>query len=261
VRIGADEAQQQRSVSDRLLLILDAVAAHHGDIGLSKLAAATGIAKPTVHRLATELVKYRMLRRGENGYGLGFHLFELGQQVPTSRRLRDTALPLMSDLLEATHEIVQLAVLDDLDVVYVEKLTVRQSMKAPSVVGSRLPAYCSGLGKAILAFSDEDTVNRVLSSPMPALTSATITDPNRFRKELDAIRQRGTAHDRGEGTVGIICVAAPILDYNTRAVAALSITGPRQRLSIARIETAVRSAALTISRLLNTAILHDQLEH
>jgi DNA-binding IclR family transcriptional regulator len=258
MRLSDVESEHQRSVADRLLLILDAVAAHRGEIGLSRLAHLTGIAKPTVHRLAGELVKHRMLRRGEHGYELGFHLFELGQQVPISRRLRDIALPLMSDLLEATHEIVQLAVLDDREVVYLEKLTGRQSIKAPSQVGSRLPAYCSALGKAILAFSEPEKVENVLAGPMPALTPATITDPARFRRELETIRRNGLAYDREEGTPGIVCVASPILDYNGRAIAALSITGPSRRLRIVRIEAAVRTAALSISRLLNTANLHDR---
>ena len=230
MRIGRTETEQQRSVSDRLVCILDAVAAHRGEIGLTELAASTGIAKPTVHRLATDLVKHRMLLRGKSGYDLGFHLFELGQQVPTSRRLRDVALPLMSDLLEATHEIVQLAVLDGHDVVYVEKLTGRHSIKAPSVVGSRLPAYCSGLGKAILAFSDESTLQPVLDAPMPALTTATITSPERLLRELDTIRQHGVAFDRGEGAAGIVCVGRRSsarrtgrrrdLDHRTRQAAA-----------------------------------------
>jgi DNA-binding IclR family transcriptional regulator len=255
MRISDIESEQQRSVSDRLLLILDAVAAHRGQVGLTELAASTGIAKPTVHRLAGELVRHRMLLRGEHGYDLGFHLFELGQQVPTSRRLRDIALPLMADLLEATREMVQLAVLDDCDVVYVEKLTGRGSIKAPSEVGSRLPAYCSALGKAILAYRDNDAVEKVLRGPMPALTSTTITEPARFRRELVGIRRTGIAYDRGEGTAGIVCVASPIIDPGGRSVAAISITGPRQRLRVTRIEAAVRASALSISRMLNTALL------
>jgi DNA-binding IclR family transcriptional regulator len=257
VRISQAEAEQQRTVSDRLLAIVDGVAAHRGEVGLTELALLTGIAKPTVHRLASELVRHRVLRRGERGYELGFHLFELGQAVPISRRLRDIALPLMADLLEATHEIVQLAVLDGREVVYLEKLTARQSIKAPSVVGARLPAYSCGLGKAILAYSPPEDVEKVLTGPMPAVTAATITDPVKLRRELANIRRHGLAYDRGEGTEGIVCVAAPILDYGGAAIAALSITGPRNRLRIVRIEAAVRTAALVTSRLLNTAILHD----
>jgi IclR family transcriptional regulator, acetate operon repressor len=256
VRLSADEAAGQRSVSDRLLLILDTVAASSGEIGLSDLARMTGLKKPTVHRLAAELVGHRMLERGTDGYRLGLHLFELGQQLPIRRRLRETALPLMSDLLEATHEIVQLGLLDGTEVVYVEKLTGPHSITAPSAVGSRLPAYCSGLGKAILAFSPPEILDQVLAAPMPARTSTTITDPDRLRRELERIRETGVAYDREEGNRGIVCVAAPIIAERTAgrfgdlSVAAISVTGPSRRLKLFRVEAAVRTAALTISRIL-----------
>jgi len=211
MRISTDEAGEQRSVGDRLLLILDTVAAAPGEIGLSELARQTGMKKATVHRLATDLVEHRMLERGGYGYRLGLHLFELGQHVPASRRLRATALPHMSDLLTATGEMVQLGVLDGTEIVYVEKLTGRHSIPAPSAVGTRLPAYCTGLGKAMLAFSEECAVERVLAAPMPARTGTTITDPVRFRRELDRIRETGVAYDREGGTRGIVCVASAIV--------------------------------------------------
>src|SRR5688572_31551870 len=121
MRIGAEESAEQRSVGDRMLLILDTVAASPGEMGLSELARRTGLKKATVHRLATDLVAHRMLERGGYGYRLGLHLFELGQHVPASRRLRATALPFMADLLTATGEIVQLGVLDGTEVLYIEK--------------------------------------------------------------------------------------------------------------------------------------------
>ncbi|HVV22655.1 MAG TPA: IclR family transcriptional regulator [Pseudonocardiaceae bacterium] len=262
MRISADEADEQRSVGDRMLLILDTVATSPGEIGLSELARRTGLKKATVHRLATDLVAHRMLERGGYGYRLGLHLFELGEHVPASRRLRATALPYMADLLTATGEIVQLGVLDGTDVVYIEKLTGRQSASAPSAVGVRLPAYCTGLGKAILAFSHESAVDRVLAAPMPAHTSTTITDPARFRRELERIRDTGVAYDREEGTRGIACVAAPIVVESYvgrdghRAVAGLSVTGPAQRLRPTRLAAAVRTAALSISRGLGYPSLH-----
>lgn len=251
MRLGAEEASQHRSVSDRLALILDTVATQRGEVGLTRLAALTGLSKPTVHRLATDLTRHRLLTHTPAGYSLGLHLFELGQSVPASRRLRDVALPLMSDLLQATHEIVQLGMLDGSEVVYVEKLTARHSVKAPSAVGSRLPAYQSALGKAILAFSNPEVVQPVLDAPMPATTTATITTPGRLLRELDAIRQHGIAYDRGEGIAGIICVGAPIVDQEGVALAAISITGPGQRLKVQLCSMAVRTAALSISRTLN----------
>ncbi|MFI5709356.1 IclR family transcriptional regulator [Kribbella sp. NPDC051620] len=252
MRISAAERLEGRSVSDRLMLILDTVAGRGGGVGLTRLAALTGISKPTVHRLAGELTRHGLLAQDADGsYRLGLHLFELGQQVPASRRLRDVALPLMSDLLQATQEIVQLGVLDGTDVVYVEKLTGPHSIRAPSAVGSRLPAYRSALGKAILAFSNEERVEAVLRAPMPAVTSATITSPDRLLRELDAVRVHSLAYDRGETHPGIVCVGAPILDQQGVAIAAISITGPPQRLRIQQVAMAVRTAALSISRTLS----------
>lgn len=257
MRLGTEEAGQHRSVADRLILIVETVSRQRRAVGLTRLASLTGIAKPTVHRLATELVRHRLLEHDDAGYTLGFHLFELGQQVPTSRRLRDVALPLMSDLLAATHEIVQLGVLDGAEIVYIEKLTGPRSAEAPSKVGSRLPAYQSALGKAILAFSDADAVDHVLQSPMPASTSATITTPPRFLRELASVRDQGVAYDRGEGVAGIVCIGAPILDSTGRAAAAISVTGPSHRLRPQQISYAVRTAALSISRTMNARVLLD----
>lgn len=255
MRISAVETHEGRSVSDRLFLILDTVAEQRGAVGLTRLSTLTGIAKPTVHRLAGELVRHGFLFQDDDGgYSLGLHLFELGQRVPASRRLRDVALPLMSDLLEATHEIVQLGVLHGTEIVYVEKLTGLHSIRAPSVVGSRLPAYRTALGKAILAFSNSDLVEPVLQAPMPAATTATITSPEQFLRELEAVRQRGFAYDRGEGDAGIVCVAAPIVDPLGIAFAAMSVTGPAQRLSVQQVDMAVRTAALSISRTLSTGL-------
>jgi len=254
VRLSAEEAVEHRTVADRMLLILDMVAATPGEIGLTELARRTGLKKATVHRLAADLVAHKMLERGGYGYRLGLHLFELGQKVPAPRRLRRSALPYMTDLLAATGEVVQLGVLDGTEIVYVEKLAGRHGASAPSIVGSRLPAYCSGLGKAILAFSDDAVVERVLAAPMPARTSATITDPTRFLAELRRIRESGVAYDREEGTAGILCVASAIVvdSYvgrdGHRAVAGLSLTGAAGRMQPTRLTSAVRTAALSIGR-------------
>ncbi|MDV7241798.1 MULTISPECIES: IclR family transcriptional regulator [Rhodococcus] len=261
MRISAEESGEQRSVGDRMVLILDTVASSSGEVGLSELARRTGLKKATVHRLAMDLVAHRMLERGGYGYRLGLHLFELGQHVPASRRLRATALPFMADLLAATGEVVQLGVLDGTEIVYIEKLTGRQGAALPSSVGTRLPAYCTGLGKAILAYSDESAVDRVTSAAMPARTGTTITDPRRFQRELEKIRDTGIAYDREEGTRGVTCVAAAIVVESYvgrdghRAVAGLSVTGPSHRLQPVRLGAAVRTAALSISRLLGYPLM------
>jgi DNA-binding IclR family transcriptional regulator len=254
MRLSAEEADEQRTVTDRLLLIMDAVAASPGEVGLTELARLTGIKKATVHRLASDLVAHRMLERGAYGYRLGLHVFELGQQVPASRRLRTSARPFMSDLVTATGETVHLGVLEGTSILCIERLTGRHATHASSSIGSWLPAYCTALGKAVLAFSHGSTAERTLAEPMPKRTSATITDPRRLARELEKIRDAGVAYDRQEWTAGIVCVAAPIVveSYVGRdghhGVAGLSVTGPAGRMQPARVASAVRTAALTISR-------------
>ncbi|MFF9105161.1 IclR family transcriptional regulator [Streptomyces rubrogriseus] len=240
-----------RSVIGRVMAILDEVAAEPGEVGLSELARRTGLKKATVHRLATELVERRLLDRGAYGYRLGFRTFELGHRVQVSRLLRNLALPYMEDLYEISHEIVQLAVLDGTDIVYLEKLTGHRSYQAPSAVGERFPAHCSGIGKAILAFSPDAVVERVVTAGLPRRTPRTITDPDLFRKELVRVRDSGVAYDREEGHPEVSCVAAPILNLEGLPIVALSITGPSYRMGLPRLAAAVRATALALARVVN----------
>ncbi|MEE6178685.1 IclR family transcriptional regulator [Mycobacterium sp. 050134] len=248
MRLSAEEAGEQRTVSDRLLMIIDAIANSPGEVGLSELVRLTGLKKATAHRLAADLVAHRMLERGAYGYRLGLRLFELGQHVPASRRLRNCARPFMADLVTATGETVHLGVLDGTDVLCIEKLTGRRTAAAATSIGSWLPAYCTGLGKVLLAFSHESAAAPTLAEPMTGHTGTTITDPTQFLRELARIRDAGVAYDREEWLPGVVCVAAPIVVESYvgrdghRAVAALSVTGPAGRLQTARVASAVRTA-------------------
>jgi DNA-binding IclR family transcriptional regulator len=220
------------------------------ELTLSELARRAGLAKSTAHRLLRELEHWDLVERTDGGIRLGMRLFELGSQVPRQRGLQEAAAPFLADLFEATHETVHLAVLDGLEVVYVQKLAVRRGPKVPSQVGGRMPAYCTGVGKAMLAFGPPEQVDAVLSAGLARRTPRTVVAPGLLRKELARIRERGVALEHEESTVGITCVAAPILDDGGLAVAAVSITGWVNRLDPARLVPAVRTAALGMSRVL-----------
>jgi IclR family transcriptional regulator, acetate operon repressor len=250
MRVNNDS--DDRSVLGRVLSILDVVAQDAGEVGLSELARRTGLKKPTVHRLATEMVRYRLLDRGAYGYRLGFHLFELGHRVQVSRALRDIALPFMEDLYEISHEIVQLAVLDGADVVCLEKLTGHRSYEAPAWVGGRQPAHCTALGKAILSRSPEVVVERVIAAGLPRRTHRSVTDPAAFRAELARVRDEGVAFDMEEGVREISCVAAPVCNSEGLPIVALSIAGPSYRIPVGRLAGAVRASALALSRALDS---------
>ncbi len=170
--------------------------------------------------------------------------------------LRRVALPVLQRLRDDTGETVHLAVLENMDVVYLDK---QQSFRAVGImssqVGVRLPAYCTGLGKVLLAFSDRArVVGHLMSTPLPRLTDTTITEVDALLRELDQIRKRGYGFDHGEREAEIRCVAAPIMGRQGELRAAISVAGPVNRMEplesnyllIERTVAAARAVSLTL---------------
>jgi IclR family transcriptional regulator, acetate operon repressor len=240
------------SVLGRTMLLLTAFRPGDTELTLAELCRRTGIPKPTAHRLLGELACWNVVERTPGGIRLGMALFELGQLAPLQRGLREAAAPFLADLFEATRETVHLAVPEGVDVVYVQKLAARNGPRVGSRLGGRMPAYCTGVGKALLAFAPPERLEAVLAAGLARRTPRTVVAPGLLEKELARIRDRGVAEEHEESTVGIACVAAPVLDGGGRAVAAISITGWAHRLDTARLAPAVRTAALGLSRVLRS---------
>jgi DNA-binding IclR family transcriptional regulator len=140
-------------------------------------------------------------------------------------------------LVDRFQETVHLVIADGLDVVYIDKRESLQSMRIVSQVGLRLPAYCTGVGKAILAFIDEAELDRLLAGArLKSFTPHTITDKRMFKQHLQEVKRCGYALDNEEIIQGLRCVGAPIRDYSGKVVAALSVSGPSVRMGPARIE-------------------------
>lgn len=240
------------SVLARAAAVVGTFDEQHPVLGVAEIARRTGLPKTTVHRLVRELVEIRVLDRGAEGagtYRLGMWLFELGELVPGHRTLSEAALPIMEDLLEATHQRIHLAVLDGVDVVYVEILGAA-GVDVESRTGGRLPAHATGVGKAMLAYSSAQTVRARLEAGLPRLTARTITTPGALTRELQNIRAAGTAYDREESHLGVSCVAAPVFGTDRRIRAGLSLTGATTSMDPVRYGVAVRTAAFTLSRVL-----------
>lgn len=236
---------------ERGIQVLQAFRPTGGTLTLTVLVERTALPKPTVHRLVEELVELGLLERRPVGYRPGIGLLELGELVPAKRDLRDTALPFMQDLYEATHETVHLGIRDGLDVVYAEKIRGHGGVDVPSRVGGRLPLSSTGVGKALLAHADPSIVEAVLSRPLRRLTEHSLADPVRLADELAEIRRTGLAYDREEARLGVGCVAAPVV-VGGLAVAAVSLTVPADRLRTAGLAPAVRAVTLALARALGT---------
>lgn len=234
----------------RALCLLQAFEPGDTELSLAELARRTKLPKATAHRLLGELAEWELVERTGNGHRLGVRLFELGTLVPLQHRLREAAGPYLADLFEATRSTVHLAVLDGTDVVYVHKLGSRHAPIVATRLGGRMPAYCTGVGKALLAHSAPTAVQQVLGRKLKRRTPRTIVAPGLVLRDLLAVRGRGFAQEHEESTTGIACVAAPVLGADRQAVAAVSITGWAHRLDVDRMAPAVHAAALGIARAL-----------
>ena len=244
------ERNDLSSVVGKIDCILSAFEPDDVSISLANLARRTGIAKSTLHRLVGSLVDAGILEREDGQLELGLRLFELGQLVPRQRTLRDAALPFMEDLFEATHETVHLAVLDGIEILYVEKIMGHRRVRSPSRVAGRMPLYCTAVGKAILAFSPPDLLDRVIEAGLPPRTPYTIVSPKLLRESVAEVARTGVAFDREESLLGLGCAAAPVFGPHHELVGALSVSGSTTRFEPDRMATAVKTASLSLSRVL-----------
>lgn len=227
----------------------------HLTLSLSDLVRLTGLPKSTVHRLLQAMTEARWLEHVGTDYRVGYRLFELGSLSPLAQGLREIAIPYMQDLFASTHETVQLGVTSGCDVLYVEKVRGHRDITGLSRVGRRMPLYCTGIGKALLAYGGQGVLDAVLAGPRQARTSHTITDAEELRREVAGIRERGYAIDGEEAVLGIGCVAAPIVVRNRPAIAALSVSVPiAKRHQFPQLAPAVRMAAFAIARRAGSAV-------
>ena len=137
----------------------------------------------------------------------------------------ETLTPFLAALFEQTRQTVHLAYLQGTEVVYVNKLFSARKVSAPSRIGGRAPAYCTGVGKAMLAW-DMARADSVIKAGLTKWTPYTITDEKQFREELATVRRQGVAYDRQEITLGLSCVAASIFGRDSSPIAAMSVSGP-----------------------------------
>lgn len=235
-------------VLNKVFQVLDVLAnSETPGMTLADLARETGIPKATLHRLLVELSERNVLSRSDNAYCLGTRLFELGGQVPRYRAIRQAALPHMQDLYERGRCTISLAVLEGTQVLYLHKMYNHDREYGPSRVGSRLPAYSTATGKAILARSPRERVAEVMRAGLRRLTGRTIVAPGLFVAQLERIRQSGIAWDDEETVTGTACVGSAIRGADGLAVAALAVGATPMALRRHYASAAVLEAAEAIS--------------
>ncbi|RTL67685.1 MAG: IclR family transcriptional regulator [Pseudonocardiaceae bacterium] len=229
------------------------------ELGVSELARRLGLATSTVHRMLATLAAERLLDRGTTAgsYRLGLAMFDLGAAVAPRLDLHEAALPVMAVLRQTTGETVQLAVLDGLESVYVDRLESPHTVRIFSRVGTRLPATTTATGKALLAALSPAELDARLDGWHPQRpTPYSIVDVEVLRARLREIGERGWAENREESRVGVVSCAAPVRAGDGVVLAALSVAAPTARAAPAalqRIREAVVEAAAVLSRRLGHA--------
>lgn len=216
-------------------------------VSLTELAAELGTAKSTVLRLTAPMLETDLLRRTpEAGFTLGLGALLLGQSYLEGIDLRAAAAPFLRRTAETTGLTCHLVVPDGTDIVYVDKVETRGTVRMGSRIGNRLPMRNTASGKAIVAFGEPELLTQVLAVPAVAMTDQTITDDDRWRQEVERTRARGYGIDDRENEPGIRCVAAPVLDHANQVVGAMSISGLASRFPAAAVrelgEGVVRTA-------------------
>lgn len=238
---------------DRALSILECFSIDHRERGVTEISKLLDLNKSTVHGLLSTLERRHYLEKSaENGkYRLGLKLLDLGTIKHESLELVIVAHPLMRTLVDKFQETTHLAIYDAGEVVYVDKIEARSTLNIISYVGKRNPAYCTGVGKCLLAHQPGEEVERVISSGLRPFTANTITDPEKFQNELDRVRREGYAFDNEEIDRGLVCIAAPIRKYRGNVVASLSIAAPTIRMEdekTRRMVDSVKEVASAISK-------------
>ncbi|WP_439528359.1 IclR family transcriptional regulator [Pannonibacter sp.] len=223
----------------KALDVLDMVARHGRPVRFTELLGQGGYPKATLYRFLQTLTNQGMLAYDPEAqvYSLGVRLVRLAHAAWTQSSLAPIARPWLDRLSAELGETLHLAQLDQGQVLYVDKRNAARPVDMFSQAGKVGPAYCTGVGKAMLAFLPEDRLEQALArQSFHAFTPATLASRAALVSELKMIRKRGYAFDLEEHEPGIICVAAPILSASGRAIGAMSITSTTQRNSLEDLE-------------------------
>ncbi len=209
------------------------------ELGVTDLSKRLGLHKNNVFRLLATLESrgYMEQNKVTGNYRLGLRVLELGQVFIKHMGLVKMARPILEEISAKCNETAYLGVIRDDRVVYVDVVEATRPVRVVSRVGVGLPVYCSGVGKAQIAFESVDEVDRVLAEiPLKHYTENTLKDRAALMEQLEQVRAQGYALDDEEFDEGIRCVGVPVRDYTRRVIAGISLSGPAYRFTDQRLK-------------------------
>jgi DNA-binding IclR family transcriptional regulator len=223
---------------DRTLDVLESLASRRSATGISELSGLVGLHVSTVHRLLATLVDRGYVRQDPDSsrYHLGSRIFTLASAADLHLDLRLVARPYLERLMRASGETANLVTTSENEVVYLDQVASMHLVKMFTAPGMRAPLYCTGTGKALLAFKNAEFAEPILNSTMRRYSPRTIVTRAALEAELAAIRKRGYAVDNEEMEEGVRCLAVPIFDRRHECVGAISVSGPTTRMTPERVQ-------------------------
>lgn len=251
-RLLLQEKKYNVPALEKAIAIIETLSQHNDAVGVSELCKEVGIPKTSVFFILNTLEQYEYITKTEEGkYILGKQFINIGLSVLNKIDIRVVARPFMNKLQTETGFTVHLAILDNFEALYVEKVENNAFVKFSTYVGQRQLLHVTAVGKVMAAYMPEEQLTECIRiKGLPEKTQKTITNVQDFRNELEAIRKQGYAVEDEEGEIGIRCIGAPIFDHQHQLKAAISITALRTDLlihDIPSIGEKIKTTALQIS--------------
>lgn len=234
----------------KALRILDCFTVERPELGITEISEQLGLYKSNVHNIVDTFVKAGYLEQNPENekYRLGLKLLELGNVISSNMNIRRLMLPYMQELADYANETIYLGMPSETEVVYLDSAVPKNRMAQRTMLGVKAPLYCTGIGKAMLAFLPNETTEAVLAKGLKPYTDRTIADTDALLAELREIRARGYAIDQMEHEYGIKCVGMPILNAKKQVVAGMSVSGPSLRFD----DDTIRDYAHKLSEIART---------
>ena len=240
----------------RSLDVLEVLAQAEHALGVTEIGNLISLHKSTVYRILHTLCHRGYVERVKDNerYQLGIKIVELGMRFLNDLEIRKVASPVLNDLAKLLNEVVHLVLPDEGQVVYIDSAESSHIVGMHSKVGRRAPMHCTAVGKALLSTLPEEEVRHILEiKGMTRYTPNTIVEPDVLMNYLREIKSSKISIEIEENEIGIICMGTPVFDYTGRAIGAISVSGPSERIKdkgIERLGQEMKKAGAEISGLM-----------
>ncbi|SFK04500.1 transcriptional regulator, IclR family [Halobacillus dabanensis] len=221
---------------ENALYALKSFSGNNPELGVSELSKKLDIGVSTAHRLLASLADENFIvkNRETQKYSLGLSILELTNTVTEQIHIIRESIPILQRLRDETGESAHLSIIEDTNVIYLQRLESPYNTPLETFLGKRNPVYCTGAGQTILAYQSESEMDRVLACDMKAHTSYTITDTDRLKAKFAQIRKSGFTISDQEYEKDFFSISSPVYNKENSVIASMSIVGPVQRMKPAK---------------------------